>query len=139
MWEEAGGVSEPGGIQYAFEPISDQVIGAAIAVHKALGPGFREDLYEAALLLELDKRGIPYEPQKKITVYYLGKPVGTHVLDLVVGGCLVVELKATSALGEVHTAQLLGYLRASRLRVGLILNFGEMPLGIRRVINSFDR
>ncbi len=132
-------VGEPEGERYGFEPASQQTIGAALEVMRQLGPGFREAVYQEALCIELRKRGIRYERQVEIPVYYEGVQVGTHVLDLVVEGTVVVELKAISVLTEVHRAQLVAYLRASNLRVGLLLNFGELPLGIRRVVNRHQR
>lgn len=125
-------------MSYNFEPTSEKVIGAAIAVHKALGPGFREEVYQNALCLELEKRGLKVARSVIIPVYYDGVEVGKHMLDLVVDDRLVVELKAVSCFLEIHGAQLMAYLRAADLRVGLLLNFGEWPLGIRRHINKFE-
>jgi len=133
--DETVRVNEPGG-GYQFEPLSQRVIGAALAVHKQLGPGFREDVYENALCMELDKQGLQYHRQPDITVRYDGVPVGTHTLDLLVEGSLVVELKAVFALADVHYAQLTAYLRAADVRVGLLLNFGQLPLGIKRMVNK---
>ena len=129
-------MAEPPG-SYEFEPLSQRIIGAALEVHTRLGPGFRESVYEEALRLELDKRGIDWERGKVIAVQYDGVLVGTHRLDLVVSGSVVVELKAVSAFLEVRTAQLRAYLRAADLRVGLLLNFGAMPLGIKRLVNKY--
>jgi GxxExxY protein len=122
---------------YQFEPESFRVIGAAKEVLRRLGPGFREDLYEKALCMEFDRRGISYEQQVEIIVRYDDRPIGTHTLDLIIEGKIVVELKAVSGLAEAHTAQLISYLRASDLRVGLLLNFGQIPLGVKRVVNSY--
>jgi GxxExxY protein len=129
-------VAEPGG-GYQFEPCSQRVIGAAIAVHKELGPGFREELYENALCLEFDRRGLQYQRQLEIPVSYQGIQVGTHTLDLLVERALVVELKSVSILVDVHYAQLQAYLRAADVRAGLLLNFGELPLGIKRLVNNY--
>jgi GxxExxY protein len=120
-----------------FEPLSHKVIGAAIEVLQRLGPGFREEVYENALCIELEKRGLPVTRHQIIPVYYDGQQVGIHQLDLLVGGSLVVELKAVSCLLEVHSAQLTAYLRAADARVGLLFNFGEVPLGIKRVVNRY--
>ena len=87
-------------------------------------------------MIELARQGIPFETQVIIPVFYEGAPVGMHKLDLIVAGEIVIELKAASTLIEVHQAQLLAYLRASNLRVGLLFNFGEVPLGIRRLVNK---
>jgi GxxExxY protein len=123
---------------YRFEPPSHRVIGAAVEVHKRLGPGFREDVYENALCIELRKQGITFARQVQIAVQYDGFPVGWHTLDLFVDGALVVELKAVSCMLEVHHAQLAAYLRAADARVGLLLNFGELPLGIKRLVNRYQ-
>ncbi len=133
--DETVRVNEPEG-GYQFEPLSQQVIGAALAVHKQLDPGFREEVYENALCMELDKRGLRYDRQVDISVHYDGALVGTHTLDLLVERSLVVELKAVFTLAEVHYAQLTAYLRAADARVGLLLNFGQLPLGIKRLVNT---
>jgi GxxExxY protein len=134
--EEADRVAEPPG-GYQFEPLSQRVIGAALDVQKELGPGFREEVYENALYLELTERGIPCARQVEIPVPYHGVLVGDHLLDLLVDKSLVVELKAVSLLLEIHYAQLRAYLRAADVRVGLLINFGELPLGIKRLVNKY--
>lgn len=114
------------------------VIGAAIEVHRTLGPGSLEEVYEKALTVEMCLRGIPFEPQKTVEVEYKGHGVGEGRLDFLVGGCVVVELKAVQALAPVHTAQVIAYLRATGLTLGLLLNFNVSLLkqGIRRVVLS---
>lgn len=123
---------------YSFDELSKRVIGAAIQVHRRLGPGFLESVYEQALKLELSKRKIPFESQKKIDVSYEGVIVGVHVLDMFVDQSLVVELKAVSALEDVHFAQVSSYLRAANAKVGLLLNFNSPFLVVRRVVNGFQ-
>jgi GxxExxY protein len=118
-----------------FDLLSSEVIAAAIEVHKKLGPGFVETVYEQALKMELAKREISFEYQKRIEVRYDGAVVGTHVLDLLVGNELVVELKAIRALEDVHFAQVRSYLRATDAKVGLLLNFGTPVLTIKRIAN----
>jgi GxxExxY protein len=135
--EEAVKVAEPSGV-YQFETLSQRVIGAALEVHRRLGPGFREDVYENALCLEFEKREIPYQRQIEFPVHYDGVLVGGHTLDLLIDGWLVVELKAVSMLLEVHSTQLQAYLRAADARVGLLLNFGEVPLKIKRFVNKYQ-
>ena len=112
------------------------VIGAAIDVHRALGPGFLESVYENALCLELHERGIPFEHQPLITVAYRGRPVGQARLDLLVAGELIVELKAIDAILPIHQAQVVSYLRATGLRLGLLINFNVHSLrnGIKRIL-----
>ena len=108
------------------------VIGAAMTVHRILGHGFLEAVYEAALAHELNLRGVPYERQRRLTVTYKGHAVGEYVADFVVDGKVIVELKATKKLTEADEAQLLNYLKATGLRVGLLLNFGAPSLEHRR-------
>ena len=106
-----------------FEPTSGEVIAAALAVHCELGPGFLEAIYHNAMCVALSHRTIPFETQKPIPVFFEGSEVGLQKLDLVVKEEIVVELKAVKALEEIHKAQLRSYLRASNLKVGLLLNF----------------
>ena len=113
--------------------ISGRVIEAAITVHKALGPGFLESVYENALCLELDRRGIKYERQKVIRILYLGQVVGEHRLDLLVEAKLMVELKAVSVLEDIFFAIGRSYMKAAVVDDGLLLNFAAMPLTIKRI------
>ncbi len=117
------------------EPIrlSRRVIGAAIEVHRGLGPGFLEQVYESALTFEFDAAGIPYERQVEYRIVYKGRSVGLHRLDLVVEGALVVELKAIRSIEPVHYGVVRSYLRAAGLAQGLLLNFGAAPLDVRHV------
>ncbi|MBN2122760.1 MAG: GxxExxY protein [Deltaproteobacteria bacterium] len=120
---------------HPFEDLSGKVIGAAIEVHSALGPGFLESIYEEALKVELDEHQIKFESQKEIKVEYLGVEVGTHRLDLVVEKEIILELKAVKELMDIHFAQLRSYLKATGIKVGLLLNFSKPTLEIRRVVN----
>ena len=116
--------------------LAHAVIGAAIEVHRVLGPGYLESVYEEALGFELDDRGIPFERQVAFSVDYKGRPVGAGRLDFLVGEVLVVELKAADALLPVHRAQLLSYLRATNLPLGLLMNFKAQTLrdGLQRIV-----
>lgn len=116
-----------------FEELSGQVIAAAITVHKELGPGFIESIYEEALAAEFDFLNIPYERQKPIQIFYRQRILGEHRLDFLVNGCLVVELKAIQAFERIHFAITRSYLKATNCQVGLLLNFAAMPLTIKRV------
>jgi GxxExxY protein len=118
-----------------FEACSGRVIGAAVAVHSALGSGFLEGVYQRALEMELDAQRIRFERQLKVEVRYRGQVVGVHRLDFLVEDVVVVELKAASAIIDAHLAQLRSYLKATDIRVGLLLNFNAPVLGIRRVVN----
>ncbi len=119
-----------------LQGLTERVIGCAIAVHRTLGPGFLESLYERALELELRKKGLLVESQKLVPVYYDGDCIGEHRLDLLVENLVVVELKAIRALEDVHFAQVRSYLKACGLKHGLLLNFSTMPLTIKRVIHE---
>ena len=113
--------------------LTGKIIAAAIAVHLQLGPGFLEAIYEEALCVELDFLKIPYERQKPIAIFYRGRQVGEHVLDLFVAGTVVVELKAVKALEKIHFSVVRSYMKAMGVESGLLLNFAEMPLNIKRV------
>jgi GxxExxY protein len=117
--------------------LTGSVIGAAIEVHRALGPGLLESAYEECLCLELDLRSIPYERQKQIAVEYKGRAIDCgYRCDLLVQGSVVVELKACEAFLAIHEAQLLTYLKLTGIRVGLLINFNVPILrdGIKRLI-----
>ncbi len=113
--------------------LTAQVIGAAIDVHKALGPGFTERIYAKALQMELRARKVPFTAERTVRVEYKDYLLGQHRLDLVVGDALVVELKAVYEVNNFHIAQMLSYLKASGMRLGLILNFSRSRLAVRRV------
>lgn len=109
------------------------VIGALIEVHKRLGPGFLENVYGKAVEIELRARDIPFESEKKVELTYRDESVGTHRLDLLVAGHLVVELKTVEQLGKKHYAQVRSYLKAVEQPVGLLVNFADFTLDVRRV------
>lgn len=122
-----------------LDALASRVIGAAIEVHRVLGPGFLESVYEAALCSELEDRSITYVRQAVVEVSYKGRPVGESRLDLLVERRLVVELKAIDALAPIHIAQVLSYLRATDIHLALLINFNVPRLrdgGIKRVIRS---
>jgi GxxExxY protein len=120
---------------HQFEELSNQLIGAAIQFHKELGPGFLESIYEQALKVELSESGLRFDSQKEIKVQYSGVEVGVHRLDLVVEEEIIVELKAVKELADIHFAQLRSYLKATGMKVGLLLNFSKPTLEVRRVVN----
>ena len=113
--------------------LSESIIGAAITVHRTLGPGFVEQVYENALCLELQARGVPLQRQLPVPIVYRSVEVGLHRLDLMVDARLVVELKAVKALDSAHFAVVRSYLCAVGLDHGLILNFAKTTLEIKRV------
>ena len=113
--------------------LSGRVIEAAIAVHAALGPGFLESVYEKALAVELEARGIRFERQKQIAVFHRGVAVGEHRLDLLVEGTLLVELKAVQEIEDIFFTIGRSQMKAAGIRDGIILNFATMPLTIKRI------
>lgn len=120
------------------EELLKQFIDAAIEVHRELGPGYDEAVYENALVVEMDLRGIPYERQKTVDVVYKGVPVGEGRIDLFLGGEVVVELKAVEQLNKKHMAQVISYLKATKKPLGLLVNFHEYLLknGLKRILYS---
>src|ERR1051325_12117903 len=116
-----------------IEELIRKVIGAAINVHRELGPGFLESVYEEALQVEFERQGIRYERQKVVPIFYLGRKVGEHRLDFLIEDCLVVENKAVSELEPVFFVIIRSYLKATGQHHALLLNFATMPLTIKRV------
>lgn len=114
--------------------VTARIIGAALRVSSTLGTGFLEKVYENALVHELRKVEFVLETQRAFSVTYDGVVVGEYRADLVVAERVIVEIKAARAIDPTHIAPLVNYLRATRLRVGLILNFGTPRLGIKRVV-----
>lgn len=121
------------GEQYPDSDLTEAIIKAAIAVHSRLGPGFLESAYEEALCIELQKAGIPFERQMIVDVLYDGHKIAEHRLDLLVGGRVVVELKAIQEVAPIHYTVVRSYLKATRTKTGLLLNFFSMPLMIKRI------
>jgi GxxExxY protein len=116
-----------GGATYA-------IIGAAMEVHRELGPGFLETIYQRGMENELRRRGMPFESQRRIQIRYKGEALGEHVLDLVVERRVVVELKAVKELTDQHLAQTLSYVKAANLPLGLLINFAKRSLQHRRIV-----
>ena len=119
-----------------MDELAHAVIGAAIEVHRELGPGFLESVYEEALGIELAGRKISFERQKEINVIYKGHQIGRQRVDLLVGQALIVELKTVEELAEIHKAQVISYLKATGLPLGLLINFNVPVLksGIQRIV-----
>ncbi len=120
----------------AIEDLAYRVNGATLEVHKELGPGLLEILYENALCLELSRRSIRYERQKEYEVNYKGMSIGTHILDIVIEDKIVLELKAVEKFSSVHQAQILSYLKISNKRLAFLINFNTRFLkeGIKRFV-----
>ena len=114
------------------DELTRQIIGCAYHVHNALGRGFVEAVYENSMVIELRKRGLKVEQQYPIKVHYDGHVVGKFEADLFVAGAVIVELKAVSTVLQVHEVQLVNYLKATGIDVGLLLNFGDQKVEVRR-------
>lgn len=119
-----------------LERLTSRIIGAAIEVHHALGPGLLEPLYERALCIELDTRQMRYIRQIAVPAYYKGHPLGQYRVDLVVEDAIVVEVKSVINMPSVFETQILTYLRLTGMRVGLLINFNSRLLahGVRRFV-----
>ena len=124
---------------YAYSDVTGAVIGCAFEVHSILGTGFQEVVYQRALAVEMESRGLSFAREWEMPIFYKERQVGTRRVDFLVDEKVVVELKAISELEKVHLAQAINYLEAFRLEVGLLLNFGVAKLEFRRVVNSLDR
>ena len=130
-----GDLAEP---SEELDQLARAVIGAAIEVHRRMGPGLPEEAYEGGMAIELTERAIPFERQKRVEIIYKGVVVGTGRIDLLVAGKLVVEVKSCEALVPLHRMQTLSYLRLVNQPLGLLINFNVPVLkqGMRRVIAS---
>lgn len=118
-----------------LDQITERVIGCAYKVSNAHGCGFNEKVYENSLVIELKVEGLKVEQQVPFDVTYRGQVVGHYVADLVVEGCVLVEMKALDALTPVHVAQCINYLKASGLKLCLLLNFGRPKVEVKRIAN----
>lgn len=117
-----------------LDKVSERIIGCAFTVSNKLGCGFLEKVYENALALELAKSGLQVQTQQELLVYYDGEIVGKYEADLVVNETVLIELKAVRDLNDVHRAQCLNYLRATRFRLCLLINFGNPRVEVKRII-----
>jgi len=120
------------------EAITDKIIAAFYKVYNTLGYGFLEKVYENALVIELNKSGLTVTPQQKIEVFYEKKKVGEYFADLTVNNLIILELKAVEKLIDEHKTQLINYLKATNMEVGLLLNFGKTP-EFKRAIFTNDK
>ena len=118
--------------------LSEQVLKCAQNVSHGLGAGFLEKVYENALCIELTQASIPFQRQQQFAISYKGEDVDNYIADIVVDDRLLIELKALSGFSKEHDAQVMNYLKASGLTVGLLLNFGVTRLGIRRMVWNYD-
>lgn len=123
------------------DELTEKIIGAAIEVHRALGPGLLESTYEVCLCRELDLKGLKFKRQVTLPVTYKGVKLDAgYRLDIIVEEQVVLELKAVQSLEEIHEAQLITYLKLSGYKVGLLMNFNVLYLkrGLKRIVNEFD-
>ena len=123
--------------QYPHSELTDEIIGASMAIHRELGPGLDEKIYENSLCIELAERAIKFTQQQIFPVHYHQRYVGKLITDLIVDSKVVVETKVVDQIIDVHIAQVLSYLSITNLKVGLILNFKPASLGIKRVANIY--
>jgi len=132
------GMSVPSPLSVEAEQAMHRTIGCAIAVHRALGPGFLQSIYRKAMCIELSSRNLAYECEQPVDVTYRGVPITGQRVDLIVEGLVVVELKAVTHFEEIHRAQLISYLRTTGLKGGLLINFRVRVLkdGLRRIVLS---
>jgi GxxExxY protein len=117
------------------QPLTEQIIKAFFKVYNTLGYGFLEQVYQRAMEVELRNRGLRVAPQAPVVVYYEGEQVGHYFADLLVNDRVILELKAVGSIASEHSTQLINYLKASRLEVGLVMNFGPKPEFQRRVFD----
>lgn len=122
--------------QYKYSDLTSKVIGCAMAVHKTLGTGFQEVIYQRALEIEMGVAGIVFQREFEMPIFYRELHIGTRRVDFLINDLISVELKAISALENVHFAQAINYLEAYNLEVGLLINFGEQSLNFRRLTNK---
>ncbi|MFI5218841.1 MAG: GxxExxY protein [Bacteroidia bacterium] len=123
-------------MELLYKDITDKIIKAFYKVYNELGFGFLEKVYENSLFLELISMGLSCEKQKPIKVYYLNQSVGDYFADIIVDNCVIVELKAAEVIVEEHELQLINYLKATEIEVGLLLNFGKEPVFKRKIFTN---
>jgi GxxExxY protein len=121
-------------MQLVEAQLSERIIGCCIEVHRELGPGFLEKVYEEAVAIEFVRAGLNVERQEIVVITYAGQPVGEHRLDFLVEGRVVLELKACKDLEDIHLATARSYLKATRCQLALVVNFARPKLEIRRVV-----
>ena len=121
---------------YKYSELTSRIIGCAMAVHRALGNGFQEVMYQRALEIELAHNGIVFSREHEMPVYYKNQQIGTRRVDFLIEQVVSVELKAIIKLEDVHFAQAINYLEAYDLEVGLLINFGSKSLEFKRLLNS---
>ena len=124
-------------MQYPHGELTERIIGAAMAVHRALGPGLHESIYENSMCLEFAANSMDFTQQQVFPVYYRQHFVGKLITDLIVDQKVIVEAKVTDQIADVHIAQVLSYLSITGLKIGLILNFKPASLTVKRIANIY--
>jgi len=119
--------------EYKYSDITEKIIGCAMKVHRVLGNGFQEVIYQRSLAIELEKQGLGFVREEEQSIYYEGVHVGTRRVDFFIANKILVELKAVIRLENVHLAQAINYLEAFNMEVGLLINFGSMSLEFKRL------
>lgn len=122
--------------QYKHSELTSKIIGCAMTVHKKLGNGFQEVIYQRALAIEMNLSGISSCREFEMPIFYREEQIGTRRVDFLVEGIISVELKAITKLEDVHSAQAINYLEAYNLEIGLLINFGEISLNFKRFTNK---
>ena len=122
--------------QYKYSDITAKIIGCAMEVHKILGNGFQEVIYQRALEAEMGLQGVSFQREFEMEIYYKQEQIGTRRVDFLVEGVIAVALKALTQIEDVHLAQSINYLEAYDLEIGMLINFGAKSLQFKRLINS---
>jgi GxxExxY protein len=122
--------------EYKYSALTSKFIGCAMTVHKTLGNGFQEVIYQLALGIEMSISGIPFQREFEMPIFYRGQQIGTRRVDFLIEGTISLELKAITKLEDVHFAQAINYLEAYNLEIGLLINFGEKSLNFKRLTNK---
>lgn len=122
--------------KYKYSDLTAKIIGCAMTVHKTLGNGFQEVIYQRALQLEMEAAGIAFNREFEMPIFYRDQQIGTRRVDFLVDEVISVELKAITKLEDVHFAQAINYLEAYNLEIGLLINFGETSLNFKRLTNK---
>lgn len=125
-----------GSYSMKYAELTQKIIGCAMQVHRTMGNGFQEVIYQRALAIEMSFQGLRFEREKEMDIFYRGQHIGTRRVDFFVENCIMVELKAVIQLEDVHLAQAINYLEAYNMEIGLLINFGAKSLQFKRTHNN---
>ena len=128
--------SDPVNEKYKYSDLTARIIGAALEVHNVLGNGFQEVIYQRALAIEMEERGLSFLREHEIPIYYKNRNIGTRRVDFFVEDKVMVEIKAVIQTEDVHLAQAINYLEAYKMEIGLLINFGSKSLEFKRVMKK---